>query len=127
MDQNLSSVLCHFWTKDHQVKFVWTGEIGVCTAIFTLTTFCCSLEIFATKEERLDGLIDVTQQRVETKLDSIVMTLNKNANTVQECMEGALKMQLLEQKAEEAEKNRWKTSVIVHGIPDQKQWIQKKE
>jgi len=69
-------------------------------------------------EQRLDGLLDVTQQRVETKVDSIVTTLNKNANTVQECVEGALKMQLLEEKAEEAEKNRRKTSVIVHGIPE---------
>ena len=43
-------------------------------------------------EERLDGLLDVTQQRVETKVDSIVKTLN-NANTVQECVEGALKLQ----------------------------------
>jgi len=38
----------------------------------------------ASLEQRLDGLLDVTQQRVETKVDSIVMTLNKNANTVQE-------------------------------------------
>ena len=72
----------------------------------------------ANLEERLDGLLDVTQQRVETKVDSIVMTLNNNANTVQECVEGALKLQLLEEKSEEAEKNRRKTSVIVHGVQE---------
>jgi len=37
---------------------------------------------------------------------------------VQECVEGALKLQLLEEKSEEAEKNRRKTSVIVHGIEE---------
>jgi len=71
-------------------------------------------------ENKVDGLLDVTQHRVESKVDSnsIVTTLNRNANTVQECVEGALKMQLLEERAEEAEKNRRKTSVIVHGIPE---------
>ena len=49
-------------------------------------------------------------------MDSIVTTLNNNATTVQECVEGALKLQLLEEKSEEAEKNRRKTSVIIHGI-----------
>jgi len=72
----------------------------------------------ASLEERLDGILDVTQQRVETKVDSIVMTLNQNANTVQECVEGALKLQLLEEKSEEAEKNKRKTSVIVHGVEE---------
>ena len=72
----------------------------------------------ASLEQSLGGLLDVTQQSFETKVDSIVATLNKNANTVQECVEGALKMQLLEEKAEEAKKSRRKTSVIVHGIPE---------
>jgi len=67
-------------------------------------------------EERLDGILDVTQQRVETKVDTIVQTLNQNVTTVQECVEGALKQQLTEEKLEEDDKNRRKTSVIIHGV-----------
>jgi len=74
--------------------------------------------IVANLEECLDGLLDVTQQRVETKVDSVVTTLNNNATMVQECVEGGLKLQLLEEKSEEAAKNRRKTSVIVHGIQE---------
>jgi len=71
-------------------------------------------------EERLDGILDVTQQKVETKVDSVVQTLNQNVTTVQECIEGALKVQLSEEKFEEDDKNRRKTSVIIRGVKEAK-------
>ena len=49
-------------------------------------------------------------------MDTIVQTLNQNVTTVQECVEGALKQQLTEEKLEEDDKNRRKTSVIIHGV-----------
>ena len=55
---------------------------------------------------------------METKVDSIVNTLNRNATTVQQCVEGALKVHMLEDKEEEEEKKRRKTSIIVHGVTE---------
>ena len=41
---------------------------------------------------------------------------NLQAETIQECVEGALRVQLSEDKEEEEEKLKRKASVIVHGI-----------
>ena len=49
---------------------------------------------------------------IKNKLDSPL------SSVVQGCIEGALKSQLHEDKAEEQEIQRRKTSVIVHGIPE---------
>jgi len=69
-------------------------------------------------EKKVDSSLGAAQNRVETKVDSIMSTLTKNATTVHECVEGTLKVQLLEDKEEEAERNKRKTSIIVHGVEE---------
>ena len=65
--------------------------------------------------------IDEAQKKLEEKVDIIMIKMtNKNleAETIQECVEGALRVQLSEDKEEE--KIKRKASVLVHGIEESK-------
>ena len=66
---------------------------------------------------------DEEQKKLEEKVDTIMKMMKKRnleAETIQECVEGAVRVQLSEDKEEEEEKLKRKASVIVHGIEESK-------
>ena len=70
--------------------------------------------------------IDEAQKKLEEKVNIIMKMMKKqnlDAESIQECVEGALRVQLYENKKEEKLKS--KASVIVHGIEElQSRWIE---
>ena len=68
--------------------------------------------------------IDEAQKKLEEKVDTIMIMRKKTnlkAETIQECVEGALMVQLSENnEEEEEEKIKRKARVIVHGIEESK-------
>jgi hypothetical protein len=59
---------------------------------------------------------------VQIRLDEI----GKKGVTVQECVEGALKVQMQEDRAEEAERMKRRTSVIIHGMVESQDTVPEK-
>jgi len=94
---------------DHSIHWC----CGKCTVMFR--------KLFGTvvKLEAAHGKLEKKIEKLEEKLDNMVDTWNKksmNAMTVQDCVEGAMKVHIQEDKEEEAEKAKRKTSAIIHGL-----------
>ena len=64
------------------------------------------------------------QIKIEEKMDAVLAWLNEKGLQVedmQSCVEGALEVKIKEDKEENAERERRKGSLIVHGLPDSKE------
>jgi len=67
--------------------------------------------------------LEEAHKRLEEKVDNIMATVGKSsmdAAKVQECVEGALKTQSEEEKAEAVEQKKRIANVIVHGLSEPK-------
>ena len=80
-------------------------------------------KFFAKVQESQEAVVKLEEahKRLEEKVDNIMATVGKtsmDAAKVQECVEGALKIQSEEEKAEANDQKRRITNVIVHGLSE---------
>jgi len=72
-----------------------------------------------TRVEQCEEYVNAKNQELHSKIDDIKSKLDSPlSSVVQGCIEGAVKSQLTEDKAEAQEIQCRKTSVIAHGIPE---------
>ena len=71
------------------------------------------------KLEEAHGRLKKKFEKLEEKFDNMVDTWNKKSMdvmTMQDCVEGVMKVHIQEDKEEEAEKAKRKTSVIIYKL-----------
>ena len=82
--------------------------------------------------DTLEGMVSQLEQKISDGYNGVLQTVEKSSSkvtaivqeskldviAVQDCVEGILKVQSTEDKAEDEEKARRKINVIIHGLPE---------
>ena len=121
---------CGFWhhascENVRKELYALLCDLDTGDSLLWLCTKCMVMhrKFFAQVQQSQEAVekLEEAHKRLEEKVDNIMATVGKtsmDAAKVQECVEGALKIQSEEEKAEANDQKKRMTNVIVHGLSE---------